>query len=425
MPLLRKIPLKYRLPLVHAVLWGMARFKARRWQQHDSRCGPLVVTGFLSESTGIGQAGRLSLDSLRRAGFDPVSHDIAPCYRHSLKSDGRFPVEQDGGVWFIHANAQECLIAMMAFPPETWRRRYRIGFWAWETTQAAPLWAWAAQFLHEIWVPSRFVQEAVDACFDAAGTPELRQRVRVMPHPIAELSSVRADRPAFELDPSGFEALCLFDTRSAAARKNPWAVIESWTRAFPRPVDRQNLRLKVQNVDEDEASRERLQAVLAARPDISLIDRRFEGEAMMRFIASFDVLISLHRAEGFGLTLAEAMAMGVTPVATGWSGNLDFMDEANSYLVPADLIAVHDPAGLYGKPFGRSDPAQRWAEPRIDAATDILRMLVHDDQRIVKLARARDTVRHLADAWSSNALRAMPFAACLTPSPAATMGAAA
>jgi glycosyltransferase involved in cell wall biosynthesis len=364
----------------------------------------------LNESSGVGQAGRLTIKALAEAGFECISHDLAPCYRRVVKSDGSYPAVGRGGVWLIHANAQESLIALMAFPSESWESRYRIAYWAWETTRASSLWAWAAQFFHEIWVPSRFVFDALEQSLRATGRERLLPRLRIMPHPVTGLTAVRSDRRRFGLDPDAFETLCLFNTRSTATRKNPWAALDAWTQAFPEPNPKARLRLKVQNLGEDAQAQARLETLCDARPDISTSDEAFDESAMMAFMASFDAILSLHRSEGFGLTLAEAMALGVAPIATGWSGNMDFMRDDNSYPVPYDLIPVRDPSGLYGGLFGRADPSQLWAEPKTAEAARILRRAAADPARAQRAKAARSTIAALGEAWSAKALSALPMA---------------
>ena len=413
MGLLRKIPVKARVPLMN---WGLELFARAKLplpsNQRPVR-GPLIISSFLSETSGIGQGGRLTTQALARAGFNTVSHDIGTCYNHMRKGNAEFPTRFPGGVWLLHANAQECLIALLAFRRDDWQDRYRIGYWAWETSRASPFWAWAAQFFHEIWVPSRFVARALDEAFAIAGASYLSARVRVMPHPILDLENIRPDRPAFSLDPFAFEALCLLDARSTAMRKNPWASLDAWIQAFPKAAPGINLRVKIQNLNEDAVARRRLASILERRSDIRLIESRFETSVMMKFLASFDAIISLHRSEGFGLTLAEAMAMGVSVVATGWSGNMDFMDDNNSYLVPYKLIPVKDPSGMYGKPFGRVDPFQKWAEPDVSEAGKIIQSMVADTARLLKMEKARQTILELNKAWDGSALRQHEFASFL------------
>lgn len=418
MGLMRRVPLKLRRPLYNGVVARLAKLRARHWPLARPGIdtpipGPLVVSGFVRETSGIGQAGRLTADALEAAGPPAIRHDLTECYRGAFKGDLRFPGDEPGGVWLIHANAQEALLALLSFSPDQWANRYRIAYWAWETSRAPALWIWAARFFHEIWVPSGFVADLLVKGFQTAHQPELADRIRVMPHPITAPPGVTADRARFGLEPDAFEMLCLFDVRSTAMRKNPWATIDAWTRAFPAPRSGLRLCLKAQRLHEDPVAKERVDTLLAERPDIRLFDQPLDDLGILSFIASFDALISLHRSEGFGMTLAEAMLFGVTAIGTGWSGNLEFMDEANSFPVPYRIVPVRDPSGLYGSPLGLVDRRECWAEPDIDAAAAILRAVVDNPERTARRARATARIESLSRPWSPVALAGTPLDAWL------------
>ncbi|MEI9903153.1 MAG: glycosyltransferase [Asticcacaulis sp.] len=232
-------------------------------------------------------------------------------------------------MWLIHANAPEVTIAMLAHPATQWNDRYRIGYWAWETSRVPASWLYIADYLHEIWVPSRFVHDALAFSLRQKGREDLIVRIRIMLHPVPVPAPGHnrrnGARARFGLDPNLCEVLCLFDTKSSAVRKNPWGALDAWQKAFPEPSTAARLTLKVVDLAGDRATEQKLLAILAGRPDIRLVSERFDDQDMDAFIAAFDVLISLHRSEGFGLTLAEAMAAGVAVIATAGSGNDDFM----------------------------------------------------------------------------------------------------
>ena len=409
---LRGLPLKYRLPLIHGMLSGLAHWRARGWtkaQDGPLHAGDFVISGFLNEGFGIGRAGQLTADAIQAAGYDIIRHDLRPCFKRFLQQDAVLP--GNGGVWLIHANAPEVLVALLAHAPAQWRDRYRIGFWAWETPKSPGSWLFAADYLHEIWVPSRFVHDATAAMFRDTGRGELTQRLRLMPHPVPQ-PSPRQDRARFGLQEGVCEVLCLFDTKSSAVRKNPWSVIEAWIAAFPKATPVTRLTLKVSDLKDDPRSAQRLSRLTGTRPDIRLVTERFNDRDMTAFISAFDILISLHRSEGFGLTLAEAMAAGVAVIATGWSGNTDFMTAGNAWPVPAALIPVRDPDGPYAG-LDR-DPAQVWAEPEIEAAVRALRELTASPALRASLgAAAMKDIQSLNTPWRRDDLAALPFNAWL------------
>lgn len=412
---LRHLPLKYRLPLIHGVLNWLGRRRSRHWVKADSascRPGSFVVSGFFSETLGIGRGGLLSAEAFETAGFDIIRHDLRPAFGQLLSQATRLPGE--GGVWFIHANAPECLVAFLAHAPKQWANRYRIGYWAWETPLAPPDWVWLADYLHEIWVPSRFVRDAIAAAFAKAGRSDLQARLRIMPHPVPVAPPARYEytHTRFAMTPDVCEVLCLFDTKSSAARKNPWAVLDVWKRAFPLPTETSRLTLKVSDLSGDMKTARRLWRQIKGRGDIRLFDERLSAADMQAFIGAFDVLISLHRSEGFGLPLAEAMASEVAVIATGWSGNVDFMTEDNSRLIPARLVPLHDPDGPYCRQSGK--PGQVWADPDRTAAIEALLELTASQTRRRDLAwGAVRAVRALSVPWAREALEKLSFAAWL------------
>jgi glycosyltransferase involved in cell wall biosynthesis len=418
---LRHLPLKVRLPLIHGGLWQLAALRARDWTKADNtsyvRRGPFVVSGLLNESLGIGQAGRLSVRALRDAGYDITEHDLRPAFRRILGQDAKRPdALEKGGVWLIHANPSEALVAFLAHAPADWANTYRIGYWAWETTKAPKSWVFVADYFHEIWVPSDFVRDAVARTFAKAGRDELIGRLRVMPHPLPAIPPQTPERREQTRRRFGLatacEVLCLFDAKSSAARKNPWGVIEAWERAFPHAAPEARLTIKISDLSRDPASAARLQDLIGRRSDMRLVSDHFSEGDMIAFIGAFDILVSLHRAEGFGLTLAEAMAQGVAVIATAFSGNMQFMNETNARLVPAAVVPVSDPEGPYTG-LDR-DPEQGWGEPHLGAATLALREMVQSKAlRDEVSAAGRAAIRPLSDTWRQAALLDLPFNAFL------------
>ena len=416
---LRHLPLRYRLPLIHGALWQLARWRSRYWPKATAndalKPGDLIVSGFLNESLGIGRAGRLSAQAFRSAGYFITEHDLRPAFRRFLTGGAELP--GNDGVWYIHANPAELMVVLLAHRPEQWNSRYRIGYWAWETPKVPDSWVWMADFLHEIWVPSRYVHDALTAAFTAEGRLDLIDRLRLMPHPVPVPAlkghgERNALRESFGLRPSLVEVLSLFDTKSSAVRKNPWGGIDAWMRAFPQTAETARLTLKASDLGEDRITAQRLNAILNERDDIRLVVDRFSDTDMDRFTTCFDLVLSLHRSEGFGLPLAEAMAAAIPVIATGYSGNLDFMSIDNARLIPYDLIRIDDVEGPYTGL--EKDPDQVWADPDLEAAGRAIRELVESHALRQSLGKAgREAVRQLSEPWRPEALAAMPFNAWL------------
>lgn len=364
--------------------------------------GSLVVSGFMDEVLGIGRAARLIVDALERAGHSPVRHSARVRVRDMLAGAGTLP--GDGGVWILQANPPEAEALWASVRPAGWARRYRIGSWAWETSLAPQAWARAAEHLNEIWAPSRFVADAVTAGFSAAGRDDLTDRIRLMPYPVRVPHPPAADRGRWGLPGDDVLFLMMFDGRSTFARKNPWGVLEAWTRAFPEPAMGRRLVIKTVRLDTDPQAAARLHAAIGGRTDITLIDSELDDAGTLSLIASCDAVLSLHRAEGFGLVMAEAMALGRPVIATGWSGNLDFMDADSAMLVPARTIPVNAGAGHYASGV--------WADPDLGQAAQAI--LAIADQPALRSRLGRAGVKRIAALnapWRREALDQQPWSA--------------
>jgi glycosyltransferase involved in cell wall biosynthesis len=235
--------------------------------------------------------------------------------------------------------------------------RYTIGYWAWEVDAFPRAFHPAFDRVNEVWTGSRHVRDAV-----AKDAP---RPVQVIPQPVS-LGPQAATAPAPAGLPHGFRYLFAFDYLSVFERKNPLAVIRAFDRAFPNSSNA-TLIIKALNPEHNPAAHEQLQAA-AARPDVHLIERRLTQLERDGLMNAADCYVSLHRAEGFGYTLAEAMWLGKPVIATGYSGNVDFMTAENSYLVGYELVPI-------GAGYAPYPPNGRWAEPDIEQAARLMRLV--------------------------------------------------
>ena len=325
--------------------------------------GDVLLSGFLTAHMGIGRSGRMAAQALERG--------ATPLRRHDLDLDRPGHTLADvapGGVWFAFCNPPEAVHFMThATHPAVFERRYRIGFWAWELAELPPDWVAALPLFHEVWAGSPFVAEAIAKA--ARGTDV---KVRMLPYPLPEMSAARADRERFGWRPGELAVLCMFDVNSTAARKNPMGAVEAFQRAF-RPDDT-GVRLIVK-ANARGGDPELVPAVLRERiagwPNITLLIAELSDQGADDLLASADVFVSLHRSEGFGLSIAQSMVLGRAVIATGWSGNADF--QAGGVVeVPYALVPASDPSGRYEM------AGAVWAEPDLDFAADALRRFAED-----------------------------------------------
>lgn len=355
----------------------------------EAQPGPLVVSGLISETKGVSQGARLTIAGLKAAGFSPVEHDLRPLFTSGPGARETLPVDRPGGVWIMHVNAPEAIHALAYLDPAQWLGRHRIGYWAYELPRVPASWVWASEAFHEIWAPSRFVAQALK---DSG----VAKPIRVMPHPVSlEAANPQPDRAAYQIPASDFFVLAMGDLRSSATRKNLIGAIEIYKRAFPPPSHGSRLILKVQSEDAHPRFRTAAGLAAAGRPDIIFLADSLSHPEMLRLIASCDVLLSPHRSEGFGLPLAEAFLAGVPTLATGWSGNMDFMESIPELAIRQAMVPVRDPFGVY-RASGLT-----WADPDIeDAATKLKALAASPELRQSLAARGKAAVESQAAQWS-------------------------
>ena len=241
--------------------------------------------------------------------------------------------------------------------------RHTIALWWWEVVDAFPPdWHAAFEYLDEVWVATDQIYEAI-----APHSPVPVNKVRmpvVMPR-VGLYSRARLGMPE-----DGFSFLYVYDYHSTAARKNPVGHVEAFKAAFG---EGSGAKLVLKCINGDRMTAEHTRTLLAVddHPDITVIDRFVSADEKNAIVAACDCYLSLHRSEGFGLTPAEAMALGKPVIATRYGGTLDFMTDQNSYLVDHGWTKVGPGAHPY--------PADAtWAEPDLDHAARLMREVFED-----------------------------------------------
>jgi GT2 family glycosyltransferase/glycosyltransferase involved in cell wall biosynthesis len=239
---------------------------------------------------------------------------------------------------------------------------YNIAYWAWELPEFPDGWVSKHSYFDEIWCPSEFARAAIAA--------KLPKPVLTMPHAIGFPVPEGDFRPKFGLPDRTFLFLFVFDLNSTQERKNPRAVIAAYRKAFSEggPV---GLVIKTHNADRNSAAFAELQSELAGLPNTHLICETLPRTAVYELQQACDCFVSLHRAEGFGLSVAEAMFLGKPVIATDWSATAEFVNAANGCPVNYRLVTLDRTHGPY--PQG-----QTWADPDVDHAADWMRRMVAD-----------------------------------------------
>ena len=334
--------------------------------------GGVNLVGYLGRESSLGDVAR-RLHECLRAGEVPTStiayeRTASGVLADVAASDQR--LRFDTSLAVVTADQ---FPALRSDHPELFRSSRVIGYWFWElATVPRPMLA-ALDLVDEIWAGSRFVVDAFTAVADVP--------VRLVPIPVAEPQPSCRRRADFaELAPAGqrFVFLVAFDHLSVTERKNPIGAIRAFQRAFA-PGEGPVLVVKSMNAGMRWVHHQKVVAAAEGRPDIVFWDERLSRADQMALVAASDCLVSLHRSEGLGLHLAEAMWLGVPTIATRYSGNLDFQDDECAMLVDAAPVKVTDGQGIY-------PPTATWADPDLDQAAAAMRTLAGDPRRCAAIA---------------------------------------
>jgi glycosyltransferase involved in cell wall biosynthesis len=241
--------------------------------------------------------------------------------------------------------------------------RFNIALWAWELSNFPDAWRKEMSVVDEIWAFSSFNQE----CFALkADVPVVYMR-----QPVTLSADAGLSRSDFGIPDDRFIFLFQFDFSGFIDRKNPYASIAAFRKAFPHGNSEALLVIKTNNADRYPEQLRQLTEAIGDDPDILVIHGTFRRDKVMSLMSLADAFVSLHRSEGFGRSLAEAMLLGKPVIATNYSGNTDFMRQDNSCLVNYSLVPVEP--GQY--PFAEG---QVWADADIEHAAWYMRRLLNN-----------------------------------------------
>jgi GT2 family glycosyltransferase/glycosyltransferase involved in cell wall biosynthesis len=320
------------------------------------------VYGYAFAESGTGQIVRSVVAALAAAG---IPYAVVPFTRtasrqqHVFRDLGTAAPSFDTNL--ICVNADQVPLFFESMGPQLPPAARNIGLWAWEVEDLPSSMAGSERYLDEVWGISEFTAATL--------ARSLTKPVRAFPLPVVVPEVRRRTRAELGM-PDGFLFLFCFDYDSVFRRKNPLAAVAAFRQAFGNRAG-VVLYIKTTNAERHAEEAEALLAAVRGRANIVIRDAYVTSDDYFSMLDACDCYVSLHRSEGFGLTVAEAMALGKPVISTAYSSTLEFANESNSFPVPARIVDVGD-----APPY---PPNSHWADPDIDAAAERMKH-VYDDR---------------------------------------------
>lgn len=363
---------------------------------------PLSLIGCFRAESGLGQASRASMQALQSLDI-PFSYiDTSEKYPSRSSADARLGGSIFGAIGdvnLIHANANELIKMNDTVLSHRLGGRFNAAMWFWE---AGHLPAWklpAFDRIDELWVATSYIVDVLGQY----GKVPVRNIGLAAPLPTART----VDREKFGFCSDDFVFLFVYDAFSSHGRKHPELALQAFIEAFGPNFDGVRFVMKVSNLNKLPVDRDHLMPLVETTDAITVIDRYLDHEAVYDLMAAADVYVSLHAAEGYGLTILEAMSLGTPAICTGYSGNMDFTTRENSWLVDYELVRTKQLAGPY--PAGST-----WAMPDLGSAVAAMRRAAWNTEEVADKAAAgrRDALEaasldRYANALSENLRRVM------------------
>lgn len=329
------------------------------------------IAGYIDTESGVGESVRCIIRACQETDIPFVLNNIEQqFYRRQDRTYTEFSNDNPYRINLLHVNADQAPLVARSLGEEYFRDRYNIGYWYWELSRFPEEFHGAYGLFNEIWVASAFCQESISA---TSPVPVVK-----IPPPVEVRIERPYDRRHFGIPENAFVFMMLFDFLSFIERKNPMAVIKAFRMAFGRGED---VMLVVKSTNA-RYHREAFQKLVddVRGDNVLIIDRYLNRDELHSLMNVCDCYVSLHRSEGFGLPMAEAMFLGKPVIATGYSGNLEFMNVENSFLVKYRLVELQRDYGPYKK-------GNLWAEPDVEHAAELMRFVAEHPEDACQVAK--------------------------------------
>jgi glycosyltransferase involved in cell wall biosynthesis len=322
--------------------------------------------GFFHSTTGIGESARLCALQLAKSGYKVKCTSVEKIFRKENEVEWDFKdtaTDVDVGCRIIHLNPPMLPPYVLSLGVFNFAKIYNVGYWAWELEIIPAEWKDAGRYVNAIFSPSDFSSSAIRS--------SISKPVITVPHPVSLPKVKEGIRNKLQISQDAFVLSTIFSFGSSTDRKNPWAVLSAFKKAFGHD---ESIVLVLKAIHGNKwPEKQRLLDEIASFPNIKLVDELWNSNEVAGLIKESDLYVSLHRSEGFGLTIAEAMLLGTPTMVTNWSGNLNFCNENNSFLVPVTLIPL-----VTDNPEYKELKEAHWADVDVDAASVIMKSIAQD-----------------------------------------------
>jgi glycosyltransferase involved in cell wall biosynthesis len=350
------------------------------------------VIGPISANAGLGVTARNVVRVLLQRGYPVALLDIDPGLGrggHDLTYQSLMVKSQDELPYGVNLS----VLSITALPdfvidrPTLMRDdTLHAGFYVWELPVLSSVWKEALEFFDVLVAESNFIRSTFENALSNIPTVSAV-------HPLALPKDVKPDRARFKLPKEAIVLVCIVEPSSDPERKNPFAAIEAFRNALGDD-ERAWLVVKLNNATHKGTVHPlvpKIRAHCGGHPRIRLIEESLSYQDVLSLYASCDVFVALHRSEGLGLGPLEAMALGRPVIATGWSGNMTYMDHCNACLVRYKLVPVVGSIRVYTREFLGADAL--WADPDLGQAAAWMKRLVHDAELRTRIGgRAAESV---------------------------------
>ena len=370
--LLRKI----KRSLVNKIISNDIKYVRYKFDRNKYPDG-INVIGFVKGETGLGQSCRMLIGALDIGDINYTVYNynhISSMRQNDTTYDDKITNTTPYNINLIHINPSDLALVNTTFNKKIWDYKYNIGFWLWELEEFPDEWIKCFNYVDEIWTPSEFASNAI--------RKKTSLPVKTIKYPIDAPTDLKIyNRKYFNLPSSIFLYLIMYDCNSNTERKNPMSSIKAFKTAFSSDNKDVGIVIKINNPQDKDL--QIIEKELKDYSNVFIIPKIMTKIEVNSLIKSCNVLVSLHRSEGFGLPLAEAMYLGVPTIATKWSANVEFMNEDIACMVDYKFITLDRDYGVYRR-------GNRWADADLDQAAEFMIKLYKDQKyRLIMTGKAQ------------------------------------